>query len=174
MDAQRRQRKRYAGNATSSHSAIVFRRACLQKPWSRRLPSRCLHMKTWRSNYPRHLQPLTIHQEHQRDQSWPLLVWQGGFLTQRTMKSSGIYLRLVLMSTRGYVPLPLRKIPIDCLALRYPKIGSTWILIMIQQEKSGIQVIPPLAASSTSLVFLIRDSSTCLLGKLHRRIRCIG
>ena len=61
---------------------------------------------------------------------------------------------------------------IDCAHQRYPKIDLTWRLITTRQERSEIQVIPLLAASLTSLASSIHDSSTCLLVKLHKQIRC--
>lgn len=62
---------------------------------------------------------------------------------------------------------------IDSRFHRYPKTDSTWRLITTRQERSEIQVTPRSAASLTSLVSLIHDSSTCLLVKQRKQIRCI-
>lgn len=73
---------------------------------------------------------------------------------------------------RVWYPCQLFTMAIDCSILRYPKIDLTWRPIMTRMEKFEIQVIPHLAASLTSLVSSIHDSSTCLLVKQHRQIRC--
>ena len=49
-----------------------------------------------------------------------------------------------------------------------------WSRIMTRRGKFEIQAILHSAASSTSLVSSIHDSSTCLLVKLHRQIPCIA
>ena len=57
---------------------------------------------------------------------------------------------------------------------RYLRIGSMWSRIMTRRGKFEIQAILHSAASLTSLVSSIHDSSTCLLVKQHRQIPCIA
>ena len=73
---------------------------------------------------------------------------------------------------RVWYPYKPITMAIDGFVQRYLRIDSMWRLIMIRQAKSEIQVIPLLAASSTSLDFSIHGSSTCLLVRQLKQIRC--
>ncbi len=73
---------------------------------------------------------------------------------------------------RVWYPGQFLAMSIDISFQRYPKIDSTWRHITIRQEKFETQVIPHLAASLTSLVSSIHDSSICPLVKQHKQIRC--